>query len=383
MRARFPLAPCICAIFLLALSLCPALAFAIDSEPALSEATAAIVVDSAGNVLYEKNPDEEINMASITKVMTAVCALESGVSLDTTVTCVGCSLDENAMLAGYKAGDTSSLRDIMRAMLVYSGNDAAYEVAVATGGTYEAFIQKMNAKAAELGMTHTHFVNPHGLDAEGHHSSVHDLAILARYAMTNYPFIADTVRQTSVTVPVGGVETTLETSDDLLYSYSGMLGIKTGAGNNVTAFMGCARRSGATLYTVVLGCQTKDGRFTDTASLLDWAFENYQYESYATAGVATTSKKLAYNLAYSCLVAADSDASGLTWPDLGETTRETVSVGGLAHPGQVMSLDQWTQGGRVVATSTNRATYSLVPTSSGLGLVDEVAPRVSIASRVA
>lgn len=383
MRARSLLVPVLSLLFAATLGLCPTLAFGVDSEPALTEATAAIVVDSAGNVLYEKNSDEEINMASITKVMTAVCALESGVSLDTTVTCVGCSLDENAMLAGYKAGDTSSLRDIMRAMLVYSGNDAAYEVAVATGGTYDAFIQKMNDKAAELGMTHTHFENPHGLDAEGHHSTVHDLAILARYAMTNYPFIADTVRQTSVTVPVGGVETTLETSDDLLYSYSGMLGIKTGAGNYVTAFMGCARRNGATLYTVVLGCQTKDGRFTDTAALLDWAFGNYQYSSYATAGVATSSKKLAYNLAYSCPVSPDADANGLTWPDLGETTHELTTTAGLAEPGQVISLEQWKQGGRVVATCTNRASYSLVPTSSGLGVIDEVAPQVSIVSRVA
>jgi serine-type D-Ala-D-Ala carboxypeptidase (penicillin-binding protein 5/6) len=375
--------PGMCLAFVLALLVCPSLALAADSEPALSEATSAIVVDSAGNVLYEKNPDDEINMASVTKVMTAVCALESGVSLDTTVTCVGCSLDENAMVAGYKAGDTSSLRDLMRAMLVYSANDAAYEVAVATGGTYDAFIQKMNDKAAELGMTHTHFVNPHGLDADGHHSSVHDLAILARYAMTNYPFIADTVRLTSVTVPVGGAETTLETSDELLYSYSGMLGIKTGAGNYVTAFMGCARRKGTTLYTVVLGCQTKDGRFTDTAALLDWAFENYRYNSYATAGVATSSKKLAYNLAYSCLVSPDADAYGLTWQDLGETTHEVTSIEGLAAPGQVTSLEQWKQGGRVVATSTNRASYSLVPTSSGLGVIDEIAPQVSIVSRVA
>ena len=358
----------------------PTASLAETGEPELSEATSAIVVDSAGNVLYEKNPDDEINMASVTKVMTAVVALESGVSLDTTVTCVGCTLDENAMLAGYSAGDVSSLRDLMRAMLVYSANDAAVEVAVATGGSESAFVQKMNDKAAELGMTHTHFENPHGLDADGHHSSVHDLAILARYAMTNYPFIHDTVGSSYVTVPVGGVETTLPTVDYLLGNYSGLLGVKTGAGNYVTAFMGCARRNNTTLYTVVLGCQTKDGRFADTVSLLDWAFGTYEDEDFATSGASSATTPFAYDFSYKCLVAAAADASGYVWPEGDGVTSQAFGLkGDLAETNQVVGMQVWSQQGRTVSLCTYKTASTLLPASSGLGLVEELAPALAVA----
>ncbi len=369
-----------CAALAVALTAAPAMATAQTSEPTLSEATSAIVVDSAGNVLYEKNPDDEINMASVTKVMTAVVALESGVSLDTTVTCVGCTLDENAMLAGYSAGDVSSLRDLMRAMLVYSANDAAVEVAVATGGSLSAFVQKMNDKAAELGMTHTQFKNPHGLDADGHHSSVHDLAILARYAMTKFPFIADTVRQSYVTVPIGGVDTSLPTVDSLLGNYRGLLGVKTGAGNYVTAFMGCCRRNNATLYTVVLGCTTKDGRFADTESLLDWAYDTYQNESFATAGVSCDTQPFAYNFSYQCLVAPTADTSGYVWPEGEGVTSSHVGLNGeLAELGQVVGIQTWSQQGRTVAISTYKTASVLEPTASGLGLVEDLAPILAVA----
>ncbi len=368
-------------VFLLA-ALClgaPAAASAEVSEPSLSEATAAIVVDSAGNTLYVKNPDEEINMASVTKVMTAVVALESGVSLDTTVTCVGCTLDENAMLAGYTAGDVSSLRDLMRAMLVYSANDAAVEVAVATAGSESAFVQKMNDKAAELGMTHTHFMNPHGLDAEGHHSSVSDLAILARYAMTNYPFISYTVQQSYVTVPIGGVETTLPTVDSLLGNYRGLLGVKTGAGNYVTAFMGCARRNNATLYTVVLGCQTKDGRFADTVSLLNWAYDTYESKDLAVAGVSCGNQPFAYNFAYSCMVAPATDTVACVWPEGEGATSKTIGMSGeLAELNQVVGMRVWNQQGRTIGVATYKTTSTLEATSSGLGLVEELVPSLTV-----
>ena len=318
------------AILVAALTLCyaPTNAMAVESEPNLTEAQSAMVIDAQGNVLYEKNPDEEINMASVTKVMTAVVALESGVSLDTVCNLSAPALDENAMVAGYQSGDTSTLRDLLRAALVYSANDGAYEVAVAVAGSEDDFVQMMNDKAAELGMNNTHFENSHGLDAEGHHSTVHDLTILARYAMTKHPFIADTVRQTEVTVPIGENNVTLPTVDTLLYSYPGLLGIKTGTGNHVTAFLGCARRNGVTLYTSVLGCQTKEGRFTDTASLLDWAFGTYDAHSYASPasvrGVARlpiTSPSLASFL----LIRMPLGSPGLT----GETSLANASFHGI------------------------------------------------------
>lgn len=372
----------ICGVILavvLAFSYAPTNAMAVESEPNLSEAEAAMVVDAQGNVLYEKNPDEEINMASVTKVMTAVVALESGVSLDKVCTLSTPALDENAMVAGYQSGDTSTLRDLLRAALVYSANDGAYEAAVAVAGSEDAFVQMMNDKAAELGMNNTHFENSHGLDAEGHHSTVHDLTILARYAMTKHPFIADTVRQTEVTVPIGGNNVTLPTVDDLLSTYPGLLGIKTGTGNHVTTFLGCARRNGVTLYTSVLGCQTKEGRFTDTASLLDWAFGTYDSHSYANPRLREGSRTFAYNFAFSCVVSPDSYANGLSWPDGGDISCERIlSQDRLALPGDTVELRQWTQGQHVIATCSYSARSQLGLTASGFGLNDSICPWLSV-----
>lgn len=362
----------------LGLTLLPGRALAATSDPELSEAQAAIIEDSAGNVLYEKNPDEEINMASVTKVMTAVVALESGTPLDKVCTLSKPELAENAMVAGYEAGSTSTFEDLLHVMLVYSANDAAYEVAVAVAGSEDAFVQMMNGKAAELGMTHTHFENPHGLDADGHHSTAHDLAILARYAMTTQPFIADTVRMTSTTVSVNGVQTTFPTVDELLGEYDGMLGIKTGAGNTVTAFMGCARRNGTTLYTVVLGCQTREGRFTDTESLLDWAFGTYDSYELASPDTAMGTRPFAYDLAYACPVSAQATTTGLVWPEGGPTTyvRTMSSSSRLCAAGDAAGVCAWTQEGRRVGTCTYVATRELEPSRSGFGLVDVISPDV-------
>lgn len=372
----------ICGVILavaLTFSIAPIKAIAVESEPALSEAQAAMVVDAQGNILYEKNPDEEINMASVTKVMTAVVALESGVSLDTVCTLSTPALDENAMVAGYQSGDTSTLRDLLRAALVYSANDGAYEVAVAVAGSEDAFVQMMNDKAAELGMNNTHFENSHGLDAEGHHSTVHDLTILARYAMTKHPFIADTVRQTEVTVPIGGYDVTLPTVDDLLSTYPGLLGIKTGTGNYVTTFLGCARRNGVTLYTSVLGCQTKEGRFADTASLLDWAFDTYEWHSYANPRLREGNRTFAYNMAFSCVVSPDSYANGLSWPDGGDISCERiVPQDRLFVPGDTVEVRQWTQGEHVVSTCSYSARNQLGRTVSGFGLNDTIFPWLSV-----
>lgn len=362
-----------CLAVALALLGSPTRALAVEGEPQLTEAQAAIVEDSAGNVLFSKNPDAEINMASVTKIMTAVVALESGVPLDTQVTMSPPVLQENALVAGYQAGQTSSLEDLMRVMLVRSANDAAYEVAVACAGSEEAFVQKMNDKAAELGMTHTQFQNSHGLDAEGHYSSVADLVTLGRYAMTNYPFISDTVRLSEVTAPVGSVDVTFHTVDRFVETYPGALGIKTGTGNEVTSFLGSARRDGVTLYTCVLGCETSAGRFADTESLMDWAFDNYDRYRLANANTIVRVEPFAYHFGLSVVVTADASLTGMVWPDGGDTTWRAISPerGLLIEPGQQVSACQWTQDGRTVGTATYSSRSALVPTSSGFGLLDQ------------
>ena len=346
------------------------------SEPALSEAQAAMVCDERGNVLYSTNEDAQINMASVTKVMTAVVALESGQDLDATYRLTEPSdMPSAAVVAGYHAGQTSTLRDLMQVMLVRSANDAAYEVAVICGGSEAAFVQRMNDKAAELGMTSTHFENPHGLDAYGHHSSVRDLTLLGRYALQRYPFIAQTVALRSVTVPVGGVNATFETSDALLGEYRGMLGIKTGAGNTVTSFLGSARRQGTTLYTCVLGTQTLRGRFADTEALLDWAFGSYRAVTFESAGACARLVPFAYHFGLSCVVSPTSDACGLVWPTGSDVSWSRIGLDptAFAVPGEARGVARWEQDGRAVATSTLAAAPALVTSYSGLGPIDQTA----------
>ena len=171
-RAKRPPASCaafaaclVAALAILVGVLAPTRALAADGQeaPTLTEAQAAIVVDQAGNVLFSKNADQEFPMASITKVMTAIVALDSGKSLDDVCTITDANLGGEAQAAGYVETDTPTFRELLNAMLVYSANDAAYNVAVNVAGSEAAFVERMNAKAQEIGMTHTHFVNSHGL----------------------------------------------------------------------------------------------------------------------------------------------------------------------------------------------------------------------------
>ena len=241
------------------------------ADPVLSEAQCAIVEDSAGNVLYSKNADTQMPMASITKVMTAMVALDSGMDLDTPCQIHATDLGADSQTAGFVEGDTPTLRQLLRVMLIYSANDAAENIALNVAGSEDAFVELMNEKAQELGMTNTHFMNPHGLDEDGHYSTVSDLALMGRIALSEYPFIAGTVHTRSVTVSVAGAQKTFYSTDELLGTYKGIRGIKTGYVAGSAAFLGACQRNGVELFTCVLGAQTSSGRFTDTVSLLNWS----------------------------------------------------------------------------------------------------------------
>lgn len=270
------------AIFLVATVLLAALfawpaapALAEEAKPQVTEAKSYEIIDQDGNVLASHDATEHMAPASITKIMTAMVALDSGVDLDKTCTIQDMTYQDGAQLAGYKAGDSPTLRELMMAMLVYSANDAAANIAVAVSGSVDKFAELMNKKAQEIGMTNTQFKNPHGLEEDGHYSCAHDLALMGRYALQNYPLIAAAVTTRSVTVTAGGQQKTLTSTDDLMGSYAGLCGIKTGAVESGTTFLGSSRRWGVQLFSAVLGCSTHEGRFTDTAILMDWAYDTY------------------------------------------------------------------------------------------------------------
>ena len=243
-----------------------------------TSARSAILVDAdSGRVLYEQNADERMLIASITKIMTAVVALENGKTTDTyTVTAEDMAEGSSMYLA---VGETLTLEELLYGLMLSSGNDAALSVAHCVSGTVEDFVAEMNAKAEELGMHNTSFANPNGLDHENHYSTAWDMAVLTAYALQNAAF-ARIVSTKSITIGTR----TLTNHNKLLSQYEGCIGVKTGytkaAGRTLVS---AARRDGQTLVAVTLS----DGNdWQDHASLLDYGFAAYPDTEVLSAGEA-------------------------------------------------------------------------------------------------
>ena len=327
---------------------------ALAANPHLTEARSACLVDSDGKVLYAYNEYEEMPMASTTKIMTAMVALDSDVDMDTVITISDSDVSAESQLAGFLVGDKIVFRDLLRVMLVYSANDAAVNVGRAVAGSDTAFVKLMNEKAEELGLEHTHFKNAHGLEEDGHYSCAADLCTMGRYAMENYDFIAETVALESVTVPVAGQDATFESTDALLGSYYGARGIKTGKTETGCSFLGACERDGISVYSAVMNCATNEGRFTDTEILWDWAWKTYYQRKLASSATVLSSATYAFNPAFKLTVRFTRDVSGVVNPK-GEaiTYERTVARKGLLTlPGQSVGVEIWRQGTRVVAVGT-------------------------------
>ncbi|MDI9590419.1 MAG: D-alanyl-D-alanine carboxypeptidase family protein [Acidobacteriota bacterium] len=349
---------CLLAALLITSIVCaPRLAQAVDSEPVIDEGAAAVVMDAGGEVLFDRNGEQELPPASITKVMTAMVALDSGIPLDEPIAFVVVEYPEGAQLAGYKDGDTPTLRELLIVSLVYSGNDAAMNVAYAVGGSKEGFADLMNRKVEELGLSHTHFMNPHGLEEEGHYSNARDLCTMGRYALEHYPFIRDAVRMQGVDIVADGKTIGLESTDELLKTYDGMLGIKTGNTESGASFLGAARRDLVTLYSCVLCCETREGRFKDSASLLDWGFGLYAERPLARAERPMRVAQWQDGFWLRCPVSAQRSVNGSVFQG-GEVTYQTVMLrpNALVSAGSTYGTTVWSQGDRHVGSVEYRAT---------------------------
>lgn len=205
-------------------------------------------------MLFEKNSERRCAIASITKIMTAVIALEYAAAADKEVVFTDAMQAEGSSMY-LQRGEILRLSELVKGMLAVSGNDAANAAAIAVAGSREAFAELMNKKALQLGMLNTHFVTPSGLDDEMHYSSAKDMAVLCGYAMDNEQF-CNIVSQKSVTVsyvyPEGKTQVCVN-HNKLLSMYEGCVGIKTGytkkAGRTLTS---CAERNGVRLIAVTL-----------------------------------------------------------------------------------------------------------------------------------
>ncbi|MFC1655625.1 D-alanyl-D-alanine carboxypeptidase family protein [Patescibacteria group bacterium] len=239
------------------------------------EAEAAIIVDfDSGTILYEKNPDTKLQIASITKLMTAIIALEEG-DLDETVYVSSKAAQTEGSKVWLYGGEEITLRNLLLAILIHSGNDAAVAVAEHIGGDVPTFVQKMNDKTKKIGLYSTHYENPIGFDALENYSTVHDLALLARYAYRK-PFIrrAVIIPSMSISSADGSLSHDLESTNDLLGGFMNVLGLKTGhtelAGLCFVSII--ENDNDNKIITVVLN---SPARFTETKRLASWAFRSY------------------------------------------------------------------------------------------------------------
>lgn len=239
-------------------------------EPYLGAASAILIDNETGTVLYARNEHVRRAPASTTKILTAILAIEHG-RLDRTVTVSRRAANVIGSDINLYTGQQVLLEDLLAGLLIRSGNDAAIAIAEAVAGSVEEFVTLLNRRAAELGATNSHFVNPHGLDKPDHYSTAHDLAVLARTAM-KYPLFARLVATRNYS-PASIPGVSWNNTNRLLWSFDGMEGIKTGttgkAGNCLVA---AASRDDRQLISVVMDSANRWG---DTSRLLEWGFTNF------------------------------------------------------------------------------------------------------------
>lgn len=252
----------------------PAAAFAKDDICA----RAAVVMDvKSGRVLYSKNMSEKLPMASTTKIMTTLVAVESG-RLDEIVKVSRRAAAVEGSSIYLREGEKHPVEDLLYAIMLRSGNDASTAVAEHLGGTVENFVTMMNEKAKAIGALNTHFVNPHGLDANGHYTTAYDLALITAYALRN-PKFAEIVRTKKRTIegpPDVNWDRTMVNKNKMLWQFDGGDGVKTGyTGKAGRCLVSSATRDGMHLVAVVLNCGPM---WEDSSALLEYGFKNYAYE---------------------------------------------------------------------------------------------------------
>jgi len=285
----------------------PAIALAEEKSPTV-EATAAILMDAkTGRVLWGKNADKPMAMASTTKIMTAVLALESG-RMDEIVTVSPKAAGAPKVKMHLSPGEKIRLGDLMLALMLESSNDAAIAIAEHLSGTVEAFCHEMTQKAKELGAENTVFETPNGLDAGNHHSTAYDLAVITRYALTVPGFIELTnTAHASFKSDKRGYS--MNNKNRLLSEFSGANGVKTGFTNKAGhCFVGAAKRDDMQLISVVLasgwGPKGREQKWRDTKEVLSYGFGNYEYETIVIANTeagempVTRSRSQSVNFAY-------------------------------------------------------------------------------------
>ena len=240
-------------------------------------ARSCVLLDrTSKKILFGKNEYNKVKMASTTKIMTATIILEN-CNLSQTVTISKKAAGTAGSRLGLKAGDKITIRDLLYGLLLVSGNDAAVALAETCSGSVTDFANLMNEKAKNLGLNNTHFETPHGLDSDNHYTTAYELALLTDYALNNSIFL-NIVGTKHYTITINGYPKSLTNTNELLGNLNGVYGVKTGFTNGANrCLVTSCKRGDMDVICVVLGCDTKNFRSSDSTKLINYAFENFEY----------------------------------------------------------------------------------------------------------
>ena len=301
-----------------------------DNNSLNLESGAAILIEqSSGEVLYAHNVHEKLRPASVTKVMSLLLimeALDNGqISLDDQVPC-----SENAHSMGgsqiwLDTTETLSVNDMIKSMCVVSANDCTVAMAEYLAGSEEAFVQRMNAKAKDLGMNDTTFKNCHGIDEDGHVTSAYDIALMSRELLKNHPQITNYTTIWMDSIRNGKSE--LTNTNKLVKNYKGATGLKTGSTSlalyNLSA---SATRNDLSLIAVIMKAPSTKIRFSEATKLLDYGFANYNAKSFGHKGDIVTSTFVNKGISNSVNLVLENDASILLKKGADSNIEQNVTI---------------------------------------------------------
>ena len=323
---------------------------AASAEEVGTSAAACVIIDAeSGRILLSHNAESPLPMASTTKVMTALLAIEGG-NLDAPVTCSRSAFGVPGTSIYLAEGETLTLREMLYGLMLASGNDAAIAIAEHIGGTVEEFCRMMTARARELGCTNTVFLTPHGLPCEGHYTTAHDLALIAREAML-HPVFREIVGTSRATIPWEGrnYDRVLNNKNKLLTTYEGATGIKTGYTKKAgRCLVFGAERNGLEIIGAVLNCPDW---FNEAARLMDLAFERYEAVTMLTAGDLAATLPVNYSAGRTVDAVLSADLTGVaakgTLPQVELDLPDTLQA--PIYTNQIIGTARLTAGGITIA----------------------------------
>ncbi|MDN4527277.1 D-alanyl-D-alanine carboxypeptidase family protein [Fictibacillus fluitans] len=249
-----------------------------DKAPLVKSQSAILIDQKTGNVLYNKKDNKKMYPASITKIVTAILAIDSGKMGETVTVSKNATLAEGTRVY-LNEGEQMPLRKLVEGMMVNSGNDAAIAIAEYLAGDVPSFADKMNEFAKMAGARHTHFVTPNGLFDPNHYTTAEDMAKITQYAMKNSEF-RRIVKIKDLPWHVKGWDTTLVNHHRLLWDYPGTTGVKNGYVNKSKhTLVTSVSRDGMDFIAVVLKAPTSKAAYDDTTSLFDYGFSHFQRQT--------------------------------------------------------------------------------------------------------